>query len=645
MINDGTVDLLDTDRLNAAQFASSFEYVCVGMALYTPEGKFLYANKSLIEILGYSLNELQEISFADIIHPDDINAGLEAYGLLLNGRLENFRQEKKYITKSGDHVWINLNVSRVLNQKGVHIYTIAQMENIHERKLTELALKNEKDRLSNVIKANRVGTWEWNVQTGETIFNQYWAETLGYQLSELKPLNIQTWQNLVHPDDLVQTLKIIQSCFDQNENSYKCQCRMKHKDGHWVWILGSGEILDRTADGKPLNIFGINTDITEIKNSHLNLLQNQAFLETVLNTIHVGVVACDADGILTLFNRATKEFHGLPDEPIPAEEWAEHYNLFHSDGVTPLKKEEVPLFQVLDKGYITNTEISIKPKNGPLRIVSGSGGLIKDKSGVVHGAVVAMQDITAQKKYEASLEKLNAALETTNRDLERFAYVASHDLQEPLRMITGFLGLLESKFEKVMDEKAKQYIHYSVDGAKRMNQMILDILEFSKAGKFEDGEEMVDLNIVVNEVVALFKKQADQVGAKINIGQLPTFSTFKNPLRQVFQNLISNALKYHKKGQEVRIDISAHELAEYWEFRVCDNGIGIDEKYFKKIFSIFERVHTKREYAGTGIGLSIVERIIDTLGGKIRVESKINEGATFIFTVKKKNPLHLHVII
>jgi light-regulated signal transduction histidine kinase (bacteriophytochrome) len=257
--------------------------------------------------------------------------------------------------------------------------------------------------------------------------------------------------------------------------------------------------------------------------------------------------------------------------------------------------------------------------------------------------MIALSDVTEHKLAEIRLEELNANLQKHARDLaisndelEQFAYVASHDLQEPLRMVTSFMTQLEKKYGDVVDEKGKQYIYYAVDGAKRMRRIILDLLDFSRVGKTDDDLEEVNFNNLVNEVLALYRRKIEEVHASISFENLPVIQTYKTPVRQVFQNLIDNSLKYQRPDVPPVITISCKENKTNFKFSVEDNGIGIAPEYFDKIFIIFQRLHGKDQYSGTGMGLAITKKIIENLGGKIWLESEEGKGSTFYFTLLKR---------
>lgn len=219
----------------------------------------------------------------------------------------------------------------------------------------------------------------------------------------------------------------------------------------------------------------------------------------------------------------------------------------------------------------------------------------------------------------------------SNRELEQFAYVASHDLQEPLRMVSSFLQLLEKKYKVQLDDTAKQYIHFAVDGSERMKVLINDLLKFSRVGTAADEHVKVDCNEVVANLIKVYEQKISETETEINVSSLPVITANKTQVEQLFQNLIGNALKYQGK-QKPKITIDCVEEDTKWKFCVRDNGIGIEPKFFEKVFVIFQRLHGKNEYGGTGIGLAICKKIVERHGGKIWIESQPGNGACFYFT-------------
>lgn len=281
--------------------------------------------------------------------------------------------------------------------------------------------------------------------------------------------------------------------------------------------------------------------------------------------------------------------------------------------------------------------------DGSYAFVSDRGSIIRDRSGRPMRVVGAIQDITHRKEYEESLEHLNdelraslSELERSNRDLEQFAYVASHDLQEPLRMVTSFLTQLDRKYHDVLDDKAHVYIDFAIDGAKRMRQIILDLLEYSRVGRFDDADEAVDLRDIFDDIVTLYRKRIEEVNAVVEIGRLPVIHGQRGAFRLLFQNLFSNALKYQPEGSRPHIIVEHTPTATGWQFRIRDNGIGIAPEYHDRIFQIFQRLHGKNEFSGTGMGLAICKKIVESLGGSIYLESTPGQGSTFVVDIPSK---------
>jgi len=231
--------------------------------------------------------------------------------------------------------------------------------------------------------------------------------------------------------------------------------------------------------------------------------------------------------------------------------------------------------------------------------------------------------------------RLRDELEEKNRELEEFAYTASHDLKEPLRMIRSFLKLLDDKYSDVIDEKGKKYIHFAVTGAQKMTAFIDDLLEYSRVGRLYSNFEMTDISMILDDVRESLTNEEVNKEAVITYSGIPVINVVPVSIKMLFNNLVSNALKYQKAGNNPEINISCVELDSHWQFSVSDNGIGIDEVYHEQIFQLFKRLHTGDEYSGTGMGLAICRKIVHHHGGMIWAESQSGIGATFKFTLQK----------
>jgi signal transduction histidine kinase len=243
-------------------------------------------------------------------------------------------------------------------------------------------------------------------------------------------------------------------------------------------------------------------------------------------------------------------------------------------------------------------------------------------------------EVEERKQVEVKLKRAMAEVQRSNQELEQFAYVASHDLQEPLRMVSSYTQLLAQRYEDRLDEKAQKYIAYAVDGSIRMQHLINDLLTFSRLNTRPQAPEMIDTHAVLGEAIMNLSKAIEENRALVVNDDLPIVRGDASQLRQVFQNLVANAIKFHG-ADAPRVHISARDLGSEWRFAVNDNGIGIDPQYQDKVFLLFQRLHTRQEYPGTGIGLAVCKRIVERHNGRIWFESQPGKGSTFFFTLSK----------
>jgi PAS domain S-box-containing protein len=367
-------------------------------------------------------------------------------------------------------------------------------------------------------------------------------------------------------------------------------------------------------------------NISQRKLAEQKLLSSELSLKEAQSIAHIGNFEIDINSHDETWSDEIYRILGLEDRPIK-----QGFSLsafVHTDDL-PFLRQDFGSFQNASRDYrMTRTD-------GATRYVNSEWKFEFNKAKKPTKLYGTLQDITDRKLAEMERIKMVNDLQLRNSELEQFAYVASHDLQEPLRMVTSFMTQLERKYGDIIDDKGKQYIHFAVDGAKRMREIILDLLDFSRVGKTEDELEDVDFNKLTTEILTLYRRQIEELQAVVTFENLPTVNTYKTPLRQVLQNLVGNSLKYHSAAKAPVINISCTETKTQFEFAVSDNGIGISSEYFDKIFIIFQRLHNKDEYSGTGMGLAIVKKIVENLGGKIWLTSEEGEGCTFYFTMPK----------
>jgi PAS domain S-box-containing protein len=442
-------------------------------------------------------------------------------------------------------------------------------------------------------------------------------ELVGYTLMEKYPGIEQT-----------ELFKVLQRCMKDRTTA--------HVENEFFFPDNTSGWFELSIQPVPEGLFILSTDISERKEYIERLKVKQSQLANAQKIAKLARWEWNInENKLTPFS----ELFELLDLPLKD-------TVYMDEFVQIVCKEQSEHFQrevyvALDNISKLNTEFLICLQDQQDRYMHIVAEVFCNPEGIPIKYVGTIQDITELKRSEAMLKQLNLNLErrayelkTSNAELERFAFVASHDLQEPLRMVSSFLGLLESESSERLDAASKEYIRYAVDGAERMKKLIHALLEYSRLDVVKENAVEVDLNQVIKNVRAFLKFSIEDSGAMIEAGSLPIVNGLESQLQQVFQNLISNALKYHNHNKP-EINIGAKEKGSFWEFHVSDNGIGIDPKYFDKIFIIFQRLHDKNEYSGTGIGLAICKKIIEKHGGQIWLHSEVGKGSTFYFTLPK----------
>ncbi|MGB9937602.1 MAG: PAS domain S-box protein [Methanobacterium sp.] len=349
----------------------------------------------------------------------------------------------------------------------------------------------------------------------------------------------------------------------------------------------------------------------------------QFFESSPDSTFHV-----DLTGIIIDVNEIALNNLGKSKDKIVGMHFTDIGMLFPEDITVHARK----FFELIEKGYTEPYETRIKCKNGEIRWGDTHPLLLK-KNGVPDSILVISHDITARKKVEEQLKNTIEELEHSNYELQQFAYITSHDLQEPLRTIASYAGLLERRYKGQLDPDADDFLDFMVEGATRMKEMIQGLLTYSRVETLEGDFKTLDSREIIKDALKNLNIAIIESNVTITCENLPVIFGDKGQLIQVFQNLISNAIKFKNPNLPLKIHVSAKKEDNEYVFSVADNGIGIEEQYSAKIFEVFKKLHTIDKYKGAGIGLSIVKRIIDRYGGRIWVESSLGKGSTFYFTI------------
>jgi PAS domain S-box-containing protein len=377
--------------------------------------------------------------------------------------------------------------------------------------------------------------------------------------------------------------------------------------------------------GEVIGIFAAARDITKRKRAEQALRKSEARLRRFFDSGMFGVFYYNLDGSVTDANDEFLEIISYTREDLQS-------GLIKWEKMTPSEYrslDEYAIAELKTTGVDIPYEKEFIRKDGS-RIPIFLGAATIDEA--LDEGIVFVLDITERKKAEEMLKSKMEELAQSNSELEKFAYVSSHDLQEPLRMITSYLQLLQRRYQGKLDEKADKYIYLAVDGASRMQVLIDDLLEFSRVTTRAKEPEPIDCEFLLNQTLSDLELYIKENKATVSHDPLPEVMADNTQLAQVFQNLIANGIKFH--GEEApRIHISAEKKANELLFSVNDDGIGIDPQYSEKIFEVFKRLHNKEAYPGTGIGLAACKKIVERHGGRIWVESELGKGSTFYFTL------------
>lgn len=353
----------------------------------------------------------------------------------------------------------------------------------------------------------------------------------------------------------------------------------------------------------------------------------QQYLAAIIESSDDAIISKDLNGIIRSWNRGAERIFGYTAE----EAVGRHVSML----AAPDRVDEIPnILERISRGErIDHYQTKRKAKDGRILSISLTVSPIRDGAGHIIGASKIARDITQQEQYQKALRDANDSLTRSNSDLEQFAYSASHDLQEPLRMVSSYSEMLQKKFGGKLGANGDRYIGYILGGAIRMQQLLKDLQAFTQASAIgRQPAHDVDADEVLRRALENLTAATNGSAASITHGPLPWVRMHEFKLKQLFQNLIGNAIRY-RGPQPPQIHVTAEQCGDMWRFSVRDNGIGIDPQYKEQIFGMFKRLHSAAEYPGTGMGLAICQRIVERTGGRIWVESEPGRGSTFLFTV------------
>ncbi|MEI6585441.1 MAG: ATP-binding protein [Sediminibacterium sp.] len=502
---------------------------------------------------------------------------------------------------------------------------------ITERKEKEETIRKNEILLTTSQEIAHIGSWEYNIITEKVEWTKEIYSIRGID-PETEKANYAVFMNGIHPEDKAMVnAKLMEAI--KNTISFNIHYRIIKPDGDIRIVNDIGNTIVN-AQGKNELIRGTIQDVTLRKKIEQEILQQKQFTEDILNNIPADIAVFDKNHNYLYINPKAIADKNMRDWMIGKNDF--DYSTLKGIDTKIATKRRGYFNEAIETKISRDWVDEHTTKTGSINFIFRRFYPYYEDEELKFVIGYGI-DITSRRKTEIELEGVMKSMARVNKELEQFAFSASHDLQEPLRMVTSFLAQLDKKYGDTLDEKGKTYLNFAVDGARRMRQMILDLLEYSRVDRLDDFElEEVDLNEVIDEIITLHQVKIQEKNANINIGKLPKLKIYRSPIRQVFQSFIDNSLKYSKEDVKPEISITSKEELTYWQFSITDNGIGIRSEYFEKIFVLFQRLHNREKYSGTGIGLSIAKKIIYNMNGEIWLESQENIGTTFHFTLLKK---------
>jgi PAS domain S-box-containing protein len=619
-------------RESEERFRRTFELAGSGLAHVTLDGHFLRVNPRVCEIFGYSQQELVGKSVKDISHPEDRDAADGPRAGVLAGTTDSARLEKRYLRKDGSLVWVSLAIALERDAAGKPMYAISVLDDITPRKQAEEALRQSEARFRGIVDSANEGILVYDEKLNIVDVNAAAERILGLPR-----------QALIGRPGFTSLLPCVRedgSTLPEQDRPTKSTVRsgkpltgivigVKQPDGSLTWLSANTGFLRRPGEERFYGVVSTISDITARRRAEEALRESEELFRKTFELAASGVAHVTLDGRFLRVNPRLSEILGYPEGELNGRSVKQISHPDDRDVTDPQRalvrageRESVRV----EKRYVR--------KDGSVVWVSLGVALVRSAAGTPLYEIAMFDDITERKEAERALREAHEELKRSNSELEQFAYVASHDLQEPLRMVSSYTQLLGRRYGETFDADAKEFMAYIVDGAARMKQLIEDLLAYSRVGTKGKDFKPVDMEKALRRAINNLKAAIEESGAKVTHDPLPALPADEVQLAQLFQNLMGNALKFRGPNAP-HVHVALRDLGEEVEVAVRDNGIGIEPQYFERIFMVFQRLHDKGEYPGTGIGLAICKKVVERHGGRIRVESQLGEGSAFIFTLPK----------
>jgi PAS domain S-box-containing protein len=645
LVTDITERKLAEKKLHESKerFRKIFEEGPLGMAMASlTTGKFISVNKAFCNMLGFTEEELMELTFRDVTYLDDRSADVEAVRRLREDQIQKHTTEKRYQTKNGKVIWVSRSMTKIYSETDQSYNALAMVKDITERRLAEKELSESQEMFSKAFQVGPAGMTITCISDGKFInANESFCKMFEFDLNEVIG-HSSTELNMWSPEE---RKKIIQQQIESG-GLKNHELIAQAKSGKLIYLLfSSREIIIK---GETCHLTTL-IDITDRKQAEEELRESRASLDAALASMTDAVFISDTSGKFIEFNDAFATFHRFRNKAECAKTLAEYpdfLEVFLPNGkLAPLDMWAVP--RALRGETVSNAEYTLHRKDtGETWVGSYSFSPIRDKDGVIVGSVVVGRDITELKQAEEKIRELNdelekrviertSQLEAANKELESFSYSVSHDLRSPLRHINGFAEILTKQYSDQLSEDARKHLNTITGSAKKMGALIDDLLSFSRTGRAELKKSTLKMNLVIDDALAQVKLQLKDRNIEWRISPLPEVNGDYNLMRMVWINLLDNAVKYTQTKEQAVIQIGFKDDKRETVFYIQDNGVGFDMKYAQKLFGVFQRLHSNSDFEGTGIGLANIQRIILRHGGRTWAEAETDKGATFYFSIPK----------
>ncbi|MEI6766579.1 MAG: PAS domain S-box protein [Bacteroidota bacterium] len=611
------------------KFQLSFMNAPMGISLTSTDGRFIQVNDAFSSMLGYSHDDLMEIPFASITYPDDRKKSLEWMAQMISGALTGLNAaEKRYITKSGSYIWVEITTSMMFDKEGKPLYFITMVQDITEKKKNAETLRQSTEMLQLAQRIARIGSWTYDYMSGEYDLSEEMCDITGLNRDASSPVEDKYLTTFV-PENQNDFRDLLSKAVEKS-GEFKEVISLVMPGGVARHIQVQGMPL-RDDTGVAVKFFGAVQDISDRVRIEEEASMERDQLKMIMNSFPYGVYIVNKEYEIEYVNpMITKEYGVVGTKKC--------YEYLHGGNRPCIWCRNKEVFEGKSFTWEWTSE-----RNGKTFEVFDT--LFKNLDGSLSKLEIFF-DITQRKRAENEIISLNQELEyrvddrTTElvaytKELEAFSYSVSHDLRAPLRAIHGFGNALIEDYGDQLDETAMGYLQRMSKGVERMSGLIDDLLNLSMITRKEVHFEEIDISNMALDVVETLGFSGN---AQIEVAEKMSIYGDKGLVRIAMENLIGNAYKYSSKDNvaEIKIGVYTKDGREY--ISVKDNGVGFDMEYAHKLFTPFQRLHSDAEFKGTGIGLAIVQRIINKHGGEIWAESKIGSGSTFYFRFSDSKP-------